>query len=146
MTYRGWQRINCNWYASSWVIQWPNVTLNLVVTQPGIDAGVSRGVDGQSFMEKGINVSGTVNGIAVTGVGFAEAVGYDPLETQVAELLTTMFSDTTLAQQYVSVFMPASASAGDIALASLLVVGPPLVLLIIIVTVIVVVLKKKKKL
>ena len=146
VTYRGWQRINCNWYASSWVLQWPNVTLNLVVTQSGTDAGVSRGVDGQSFMEKGINVSGTVNGVAVTGVGFAEAVGYDPLETQVAELLTTMFGDTTLAQQYVSVFMPASASAGDIALASLLVVGPPLVLLIIIVTVVVVVLKKKKKL
>lgn len=145
VTYKGWQQVNCNWYASSWVLQWPDVTLNMVVTQAGSNAGFSKGVDGQSFMEKGVTVTGTVNGKPVTGTGFAEAVGYDPLETQVTELLVTMFGDVSLAQQYLSAFMPASASAGDIALASLLVVGPPLVLLIIIVTVTAVVLVKKAK-
>jgi hypothetical protein len=145
VTYKGWQQVNCNWYASSWVLQWPNVTLNLVATQAGSTAGFSKGVDGQSFMEKGVTVTGTVNGVAVTGTGFAEAVGYDPLETQLTELLVTLFGDVSRAQQYVPTFMPASASAGDVALASLLVVGPPLALLIIIITVTAVVLVKKAK-
>ena len=56
-----------------------------------------------------------------------------------------MFGDVELAQQYLSYFMPASASAGDIALASLIIIVPPVVLLLIIVTVLAVVLTKKAK-
>ena len=133
-------------YASTWVLEWPGIKLNLVATQAAVpSAGVSRGVDGQSFMEKGVTVSGTFSGTPVTGTGFAEAVGYDPLKKQVTELLTTMFGDVELAQQYLSYFMPASASAGDIALASLIIIVPPVVLLLIIVTVLAVVLTKKAK-
>ena len=146
VTYGGWNEVNCNMYASTWVLEWPGIKLNLVATQAAVpSAGVSRGVDGQSFMEKGVTVSGTFSGTPVTGTGFAEAVGYDPLKKQVTELLTTMFGDVELAQQYLSYFMPASASAGDIALASLIIIVPPVVLLLIIVTVLAVVLTKKAK-
>ena len=145
VVYSKWVQANCNLYASAWQLDWADVTLSLVVTQPDNDAGFSKGVDGQSFMEKGVTVTGTVHGVKVTGTGFAEAVGYDPIERQVTELLTTMFGDLSTAQEYVSIFMPASASAGDIALASLLVIGPPVVLLIIIIIAIVIPLKNKAK-
>lgn len=144
VTYGNWVQVNCNLYASAWVLEWPNVKLSLTVTQSGTDAGFSTGVDGQTFMEKGILVKGTVNGTAVQGTGFAEAVGYDSVQSQVIKLLSNII-DPSQVQQWVSTFMPALASGGDVALASLIVIVPPVVLLIVLITVTAVLLKKRAK-
>lgn len=143
VTYGGWVEVNCNIYASTWQLDWPDVSLQLTVTQSTNVSGFSKGIDGESFMEKGMTLTGTVNSVPVTGTGFAEAVGYDSTQKQIVELLSNILQPDQV-QQYVPLFMPASASAGDIALASLIVIGPPLVLLIIIVTVAAVLAKKAK--
>lgn len=142
--YSNWVEINCSWYASYWTIQiGSDIVLNISPAQAP-PAGFSKGVDGQTFMEKAVTVSGTINGSPVKGVGFAEAIGYDSLDKQLYNMLSQIYLPEQV-QTLLPLFRPASASAGDIALASTLVIGPPVALLIIIVTVTAVLLKKKAK-
>jgi predicted secreted hydrolase len=143
VTYSNWVQVNCNLYASSWVLEWKNIQLTCTVTQPA-PAGFSTGVDGQTFMEKGMVVNGTINGTAVTGTGFAEAIGYDSVEKQVFNMLSNLMAPDE-AQVVLSMFLPASASPLDITLASLLVIGPPVVILVIIVVAVTVALRKKRR-
>lgn len=144
VTYTNWVTVNCNLYASTWVLKWgDDVQLVLNVTQPP-PSGFSQGVDGQTFMEKGVNVAGTVKGTVVTGTGFAEAIGYDSMERQVINMLSPLLQTYEIADKY-TWFLPADATPGQIALASLIVIVPPVVLLLIIVTVLAVVLTKKAK-
>jgi len=143
VTYKNWMQVNCNLYATEWLLEWKDIQLTCTVAQPP-PAGFSTGVDGQTFMEKGIQVQGVVNGNAVTGVGFAEAIGYDPVEKQVFNMLSNLMPANE-AQVVLPLFLPASASALDITLASLLVIGPPVILLIVIVVTVTVVLQKKRQ-
>jgi predicted secreted hydrolase len=143
VVYSNWVNVNCNLYASTWVLKWgDDIDLVLTVAQPP-PAGFSQGVDGQTFMEKGVTVAGTVNGTVVTGTGFAEAIGYDSIEKQILNMLVPLLPSSQIPDKY-SLFLPANATAGQIALASLIVIVPP-VLLIILVTVLLVVLTKKSK-
>jgi hypothetical protein len=147
VTYSDWVTVNCNLYASKWVLSWTkgphviNLTLNVTQLPP---AGFGQGVDGQTFMEKGVTVTGTVDGDPVTGTGFAEAIGYDSIDRQLINMLTQLVPASDI-PGLLPLFYPASATTGQIALASLIVIVPPVVLLIIIITVIAVVLRKKAK-
>ena len=147
VVYGGWVEVNCNMYASTWELTLPGMVLKVQATLPP-PSGVSTGVDGQTFMEKGTTVTGTVNGVAVTGVGFAEAIGYDRMDRQVVNMLSPLTASATGlidVQALVPLFFPASPTAGQVALASLLVIGPPVLLLIIILVVVTVVVVKKKR-
>jgi hypothetical protein len=145
--YNDWVTVNCNLYASSWVLFWDtsdfkiDLQLNVLTPPP---SGFSQGVDGQTFMEKGITVSGTVNGTKVTGVGFAEAVGYDTVQRQVINMLSQIVKPDSI-PLLLPTFMPAEASWQDVTLSALLVIGPPVVFLAIIVITLAVVLHRKKR-
>jgi hypothetical protein len=89
-------------------------------------------------------VKGFVNRVAVTGTGFAEAIGYDSLETQATKMLNQLVPIDKVSELY-PLFLPASASGEQIALATLIVIVPPVVVLLIII-VLAVVLSKKAKL
>ena len=142
--YSNWVEVNCSKYATSWKIQ-IGKDISLVITPvQSPPAGFSTGVDGQTFMEKAVNITGTVSGTAVTGVGFAEAIGYDSMDRALFNMLSQIFPPDQV-QQYLPYFFPAKASVGDIALATLIVIVPPVLLLIIIITVVAVVLRKKAK-
>ena len=142
--YSKWVNANCNMYASSWLLTiGDNIQLTLDVTQDP-PAGFSQGADGQTFMEKGVTVKGFVNRVAVTGTGFAEAIGYDSLETQATKMLNQLVPIDQVSELY-PLFLPASASGEQIALATLIVIVPPVVVLLIII-VLAVVLSKKAKL
>lgn len=144
VTYSDWMEVNCSRYATTWTINiGSDITLKLAPAQAP-PAGFSTGVDGQTFMEKTVTVSGTVNGKPVTGVGFAEAIGYDSIDRQLYNMLSQLYSREAV-QVLLDKFRPAKASAGDIALATLIVIVPPVVLLAVIVTVVAVVLTDKKK-